>query len=78
MAFNNARFRLENSLDTGMGIGPHDYVTYTYGTGGGTSSTNLTDIYYYRGGKQNSGEMIAHVRYTYDSNDNIVTAERIA
>ena len=78
MAFNNSRFRPENSLEAGFGVGPHDYVTYTYGTGGGSSATNLTDVHYYRGGFQASGEQIAHIRYTYDSNDNVVTAERIA
>ena len=76
MAFNNDRDRRENSLHTGMGIGPHDYVTYTYGTGGGTSATNLTDIKYYIGGQQDSGTLVGHIIYTYDANDNIVTAER--
>ena len=76
MAFNNDKDRRENALQTGMGIGPHDYVTYTYGTGGGTSATNLTDIKYYIGGQQDSGTLVGHIVYTYDANDNIVTAER--
>lgn len=76
MAFNNDKDRRENALQTGMGIGPHDYVTYTYGTGGGTSATNLTDIKYYIGGQQDSGTLVGHIIYTYDANDNIVTAER--
>lgn len=77
MSFKNSQFRPENSLQTGFGVGPHDYVTYTYGTGGGTSATNLTDIKYYRGGKQASGKLVGHVQYTYDANDNVITAERI-
>jgi hypothetical protein len=76
MAFNNDKDRRENALHTGMGVGPHDYVTYTYGTGGGTSATNLTDIKYYLGGQQASGELVGHIVYTYDANDNIITAER--
>ena len=78
MAFNNDKDRRENALHTGMGIGPHDYVTYTYGTGGGTSATNLTDVHYYRGGKQASGKLVGHIQYTYDANDNVITATRIA
>ncbi len=78
MAFNNKEFRVQNSLETGFGIGPHDYVTYTYGTGGGTSSTNLTDVYYYRGGQQDSGTLVARVTYTYNSADKVLTAERVS
>ena len=76
MAFNNDKDRRENALHTGMGVGPHDYVTYTYGTGGGTSATNLTDIKYYIGGQQDAGTLIGHIVYTYDVNDNVITAER--
>lgn len=78
MAFHNKQYRVENSQVTGLGVGPHDYVTYTYGTGGGTSASNLTDVHYYRGGQQASGTLVAHITYTYDSNDNVITTERVA
>ena len=78
MAFNNKQYRVENSQQSGLGIGPHDYITYTYGTGGGSSASNLTDVRYYRGGLQASGTLVAHVTYTYDSNDNVLTVERVS
>jgi hypothetical protein len=78
MAYHNKKFSEDNFVQTGFGIGPHDYVAYTYGTGGGSSATNLTDVRYYRGGQQTSGTLIAHISYTYDSNDNVLSAERVA
>jgi len=77
MAYHNKRFSENNFVQSGLGIGPHDYVTYTYGTGGGTSATNLTDVRYYRGGQQASGTLIAHVNYTYDASDNVIASERV-
>ena len=73
MAFFNKTFRVENSLDTGLGIGPHDYVVHTY-----DGSDNLTASTYYRGGQQDSGEQIATVNYTYDGNGNVITIERVS
>lgn len=78
MAFNNYENRPENSKQTGMGIGPHDYALYTYGTGGGTSSDNLVQIDYYVGGQQDSGTLVGTVVYTYNSADNVVSSERTA
>lgn len=56
-----------------MGVGPHDYVDYTYDGNG-----NVTDIRYYLGGEQASGTLVGHIQYTYDGNGNIASAERIA
>ena len=78
MAFHNKQHRVENSRESSFGVGPHDYVAYTYGTGGGTSTSNIIDIHYYRGGQQASGTLIAHITYTYDSNDNVITTERVS
>jgi hypothetical protein len=73
MAYYNYPQRKNNSKFTGMGVGPHDYVTYTY-----DGSGNVTDIYYYLGGQQASGTLVGHIRYTYDGSGNITTSERIA
>lgn len=78
MAFNNYENRPENSKQTGMGIGPHDYALYTYGTGGGTSSENLVRIDYFVGGQQGSGELVGTIVFTYNSQDNIISSERTA
>ena len=75
MAYHNKIYDPRNTLITGLGVGPYDYATYTYGTGGGTSNTNLTDIHYFRGG--DNRVQIAHVRYTYNADDNVATVERI-
>jgi len=73
MAFYNYPQRKNNSKFTGMGVGPHDYVTYTYDVDG-----NVTDIHYYLGGEQDSGTLVGHIQYTYDGSGNIVTAERVS
>ena len=78
MAFHNKQYRAENSWESGFGVGAHDYITYSYGAGGGTSVNNITDIFYYRGGVQASGTLVARVTYTYNASDNILTAERVS
>ena len=78
MAFHNYPNYRNNSKFTSMGVGPHDYAEYTYGAGGGSSSDNLIQIDYYVGGQQASGTLVGTIEYTYDSNDNIISAERTA
>ncbi len=78
MAFNNYKHLPANSKQTGMGIGPHDFVQYSYGTGGGTSTSNIILIEYFRGGLQAGGVLVGSVAYSYDSNDNVVSSERTA
>jgi hypothetical protein len=78
MAFHNHPNYRNNSKFTSMGVGPHDYAAYTYGTGGGTSASNLIQIDYYVGGQQASGTLVGTIIYTYDANDNITSSERIA
>lgn len=73
MAFHNKIYRVENSLEGGLGIGPHDYVVHTY-----DGNNNLTASTYYRGGSQDSGEQIAVVNYTYDGDGNLITIERVS
>ena len=73
MAFYNYPQRKNNSKFTGMGVVPHDYVTYTYDV-----NDNVTDIRYYLGGEQAGGTLVGHIQYTYDVNGNIATAERVA
>ena len=76
MAFNNYQHLPANSKQTGFGVGPHDFVAYAYGTGGGTSTNNLVQIDYFRGGLQAGGTLIATVVYVYDAADNVVSSER--
>lgn len=78
MAFHNHPNYRNNSKFTSMGVGPHDYAAYTYGAGGGSSSDNLIQIDYYLGGQQASGTLVGTIEYSYDSNDNIISAERTA
>ena len=79
MAYHNRANAAENlNGNPGFGVPAHDYIQYLYGTGGGSSSTNLTDIKYYRGGLQAGGDLVAHIQYTYDSSDNVTAAERVA
>ena len=40
MAYYNYPQRKNNSKFTGMGVGPHDYVTYTYDGSGNTELMN--------------------------------------
>jgi hypothetical protein len=58
--------RKNNSKPTAIGIGPHDYVEYIYDV-----NERLTDQKYYKGGQQATGELVAHVIMTYDSNGNV-------
>ena len=76
MAFHNHPNYRNNHRHAGFGIGPHDFVQYTYGTGGGSSSNNIVQIDYYVGGQQSSGTLVATVVHTYDSGDNVITSER--
>ena len=54
------------------------FVVYTYGTGGVTSTANLSDAQYYRVGLQAAGTLVSHVVYAYDVNDNVTSVERTA
>ena len=79
MAYHNKENAAENlNGNQGLGIPAHDFVAYTYGTGGGTSTANLTDAQYYRGGLQAAGTLVSHVVYAYDVNDNVTSVERTA
>lgn len=79
MAYHNKQHAAENlNGNPGLGVPAHDYVAYTYGTGGGTSTSNLTDVRYYRGGLQAGGTLVCHVTFTYDSSDNVTSSERVA
>jgi len=71
MAFDNKKFRVENSLNDGMGVGPHDYVVHTY-----NANNKITGSTYYVGGAQASGTVVAVLVYGYDGNNNVTTLER--
>lgn len=73
MAFNNRPNLRGNQNPGGFGIGAYDYVSHTYDSQG-----DLTDSRYYRGGSQDSGTLVGHIEFTYDSEGNLETAERIS
>lgn len=70
MSFKNSQYRPENSLQTGFGVGPYDYMVNTY------DGNDLIQIDYYRGGEEASGEHIARIVMTYDVSGNMLTAKR--
>jgi len=61
----------ENYISNRFGIPAHDYIKNTYDVSG-----NLTQIDFYYGGLQDSGEHVAQLIMTYDVNDNLLTIER--
>lgn len=73
MAYHNKKFSEDNFVQTGLGIGPHDFLQNAY-----DANNNITSTEYYRGGLQGSGTLIARVEYTYDSNQNLITVERVS
>ena len=73
MGYNNKGNRLGNNRPDGFGVGPYDYMTCDYDSQG-----DMTDAYYYRGGAQDGGTLVGHIVFTYDSQGNMVTAERVS
>lgn len=67
----NPRFNRYNDVSNPMGIPPHDYIANTY-----DSSNNILTATYYRGGS--TGDLVASLLMTYDSNDNVLTVDRTA
>lgn len=57
-------------VSNNMSIPPYDYMKNTYNT-----NNSLTNIEYYYGGL--SGEKVAEVVLTYDSNGNLISVERV-
>lgn len=72
MGFKNWPNRIENVQNTGLGIGPYDYVEYSY------SNNFITQANYYIGanGSANSSMLIATVDYGYDANNNLISINR--
>ena len=54
-----------------LGIGPHDYVEYTY------LENVISQIKYFTGGLQESGTLVATVNYSYDVSGNVTSIERV-
>jgi hypothetical protein len=60
-----------STKDNILGVGPHDYIQYSYSATG-----NITDIRYFLGAAQAGGTLVARVHYEYDASDNLTSAER--
>lgn len=71
MGYFNYPNRANNTKDTSMGIGPHDYVLYSY-----DSNQNPTRLQYFVGGQQENGSLVADVVITYDANNNVTGSYR--
>tara|TARA_R110000851_G_scaffold64502_1_gene146858 strand:- start:373 stop:648 length:276 start_codon:yes stop_codon:yes gene_type:complete len=54
-----------------LGVGPHDYIQYSY-----SASGNITDIRYFTGAAQSGGTLVARVHYEYDASNNLTSLER--
>ena len=70
MSLITKKYDESNYMSNIMGIPPHDYIDNTYVDG------NLTQIDYYYGGNQTSGENVARIVLTYDESNNLLTVER--
>jgi len=71
MGYFNYPNRVNNSKDTSMGIGPHDYVLYSY-----DSNQNPVRLQYFVGGQQENGSLVADVVINYDANNNVTGSYR--
>ena len=71
MGYFNYPNRANNSKDTSMGIGPHDYVLNTY-----DANQRVTRVQYFSGGLQESGSLVADVIYEYDAGGNVTGSYR--
>lgn len=73
MAYNNKGNKLGNNRPDGFGVGPYDHFSCDYDSQG-----ECTDIWYYRGGQQDAGTLVAHIQFTYDSSGNLESATRVS
>lgn len=65
------KYGTDNYISNRLGIPAHDYIKNTY-----DGSNNLTQVDFYYGGQQDSGEHVARIVMTYDVNGNLLTTER--
>lgn len=72
MSYEAKRFGVQDQAFGNMGVPPHDHLVNTY-----DGSNNLTNVKYYRGGKQANGKLIAEINLTYDGAGNIQTVTRV-
>lgn len=54
-----------------LGVGPHDYVQYSYSAAG-----DIADIDYFIGAAQAAGTLVASVHYEYNTAGNVTSIER--
>jgi hypothetical protein len=66
MGYYNHPNRVNNNKDTSMGIGPHDYILYSY-----DANQQVTRAQYFLGGLQDNGSIVADVVYLYDGSGNL-------
>jgi len=67
----NNKYSTTNSLTTGLGVGPYDYVENTY------DGANLIQSDYYRAHGASTEVYIGSVSMTYDGNNHMISAQKV-
>ena len=62
-----------NSKQQDLGIGPHDYVVYTY-----NGNNDIASATYYVGGVQDQGTLVGQVIYAYNGSNQLIKQHRSA